>query len=278
MRPSRLVARFLLPAIASVALWTTAAFAGHVPGTQPLAAFSNHSHEVFTNVVFPPGDYSGINFAFADLSNCTFSPGTNLTGAIFRGAKLINVNLAGCTLDQTDFRGADLSFSTLGCADFADFRGAVLTGAASACGGCAVPGSNAKDDCTTGDVPQLCLAPASFRGLIAGVVFVDANNNGVLDVGESGVPGVTVFVDPGPGPVPVITDGRGSYSLIGNVAGPATVVLHTSTLPAGLFPNATSYAFSLANCRSGQERNFALTDPATPVKQATFGQLKIYYR
>lgn len=274
----RLVARSLLPGIASLALWASTSSANHVPGTQPLTSGSNHSHEVFANVVFPPGDLSFIDFSFAQLTNCTFSPGTDLTGARFTGATLVNVSLAGCTLDQADFRGADLSFSTLGCANFADFRGAVLTGVSSACGGCAVPGSNVRDDCTVGDVAQLCLAPASFRGVIQGVVFVDSNSNGLLDVGEPGVPGVTVVVDFGTGPIPAVTNARGSYSVIANAANPGSVMLQAATIPGGLLPGGTNHGFSLANCRSGQGLNFPLFDPATPAQRATFGQLKIHYR
>src|SRR6202035_4481796 len=52
-------------------------------------------------------------------------------------------------------------------------------------------------------------APGAGSGEIAGVVFLDANNNGHADAGEVGAPNVTVVLD---GRVSVQTDASGRFS------------------------------------------------------------------
>jgi hypothetical protein len=52
-------------------------------------------------------------------------------------------------------------------------------------------------------------APGAASGQIAGVVFLDANNNGHADAGEAGVPNVTVVLD---GRFSVQTDATGRFS------------------------------------------------------------------
>jgi len=115
MRLPRLLARTIL--LCSVSLAVTASYAGaaHVPPALPLSASSNHTNEKFSATAFPVGNYSNYSFDGADLTNCSFAAGTNLTGASFRGAKLQNASFSGCTLDLADFLGADLSFSILPC-------------------------------------------------------------------------------------------------------------------------------------------------------------------
>jgi hypothetical protein len=52
-------------------------------------------------------------------------------------------------------------------------------------------------------------APGAGSGEIAGVVFLDANNNGHADAGEAGAPNVTVVLD---GRFSVQTDANGRFS------------------------------------------------------------------
>jgi hypothetical protein len=52
-------------------------------------------------------------------------------------------------------------------------------------------------------------APGAGSGEIAGVVFLDANNNGHADAGEAGAPNVTVVLD---GRFSVKTDANGRFS------------------------------------------------------------------
>ena len=62
-------------------------------------------------------------------------------------------------------------------------------------------------------------------GAVTGTVFNDANNNGTLDPGEAGMPGVTVYIDSDgngqldPGEVSVTTDASGRYTIGGLVPG-----------------------------------------------------------
>jgi hypothetical protein len=174
------------------------ASAAHVAGVLPLSSSPNHSHEKFTPMLFPSGDYSNYDFSFADLSNCAFAGPTNLTGASFHGANLTNVNFSACTLNMADFRGANLTFANLPCVGGADFRGAILTsavGGGEGCFNCLTYGSSLIDfNCTVLPSTTMCLLPAPFRGIVAGVVFSDLNLNGTLDLGEPGVPGASVNI------------------------------------------------------------------------------------
>ncbi|MEO8359479.1 MAG: SdrD B-like domain-containing protein [Vicinamibacteria bacterium] len=72
-------------------------------------------------------------------------------------------------------------------------------------------------------------------GTVIGVVFLDLNSNGTQDVGEPGIPGVTVLLTTSSGQVlPGTTDATGTYSIYNAAAGAATVDVLNSTLPPGL--------------------------------------------
>lgn len=68
-----------------------------------------------------------------------------------------------------------------------------------------------------------------MAGDITGVVYLDANANGIDDPAENGLPGWTVFVDTNgdgrlnSGEPSTITDVKGRYALVGLPAGPTTV-------------------------------------------------------
>lgn len=279
MRLAHRVVRITSLGIVSLAFATSAALAAHVAPVLPLTAMSNHSHEKFTPTVFPAADLSSINFAFADLTNCTFSPGTNLAGANFTGAKLQNASLAGCVIDNANFLGADLSFAVLPCGDNTSFRGAILTGATapSPCSNCLFGSPNLKDACTVGDVPTLCLTSVPFRGVVAGVVFDDLNSNGTLDFGEPGIPGVPVTVTDQLGSQFLVTDSRGAYAHVSTAAAPASS--QVGPLPVGrILAGPTSFNVNLAGCRTGHGLNYPTVDLATPATRSSFGQLKLIYR
>ncbi len=90
--------------------------------------------------------------------------------------------------------------------------------------------------------------------IIGNLVFRDNNGNGIQDVGEPGVSGVTASLfDAGNTQIgaPVVTDGTGGYSFAGVTAGTYYVVF--STVPAGL-------AFT----RADQGGNDALDSDAAP--------------
>ncbi len=61
-------------------------------------------------------------------------------------------------------------------------------------------------------------APGSGSGEIAGIVYLDANNNGHIDAGESGAPNVTVVLD---GRFSVQTDANGRFSFPVVASGPS---------------------------------------------------------
>lgn len=70
----------------------------------------------------------------------------------------------------------------------------------------------------------------SDRGFILGKVFLDCNANGEQDPGESGVPGVRLFIEDGTW---VVTDGQGRYSFYGISNRTHTLKVDPTTLPAG---------------------------------------------
>jgi len=254
------------------------ASAAHVAGVLPLSSSPNHSHEKFTPQLLPGGNYSNFDFSFADLSNCAFGPATDLSGASFRGANLTNVNLTQCNLNLVDFSGANLTAAVLPCMGGADFRGAVLSGTSgggTACLGCSQWGSSLIDViCTVLPPISLCLVPAPFRGVVAGVVFSDLNLNGTLDLGEPGVPGASVNLPALP--LSTSTNSRGGYSAIATVQASGSVVV---TLPAGwTLSGPASQNYNLAACRSAQQLNFPATSQVVPALRSTFGRVKAIYR
>jgi len=281
MRALRLLSRPLVLALASLVLSASLASAAHVAPVLPLTSSPNHAFEKFSSTVFPAANYSGYSFAFADLANCTFSPGTDLSLADFTGANLTNVNFTSSVLDNATFAGANLSNSILPCMGGADFRGAILTGAVGGgigCIGCSTWGRNRYDNCTVGPLPSLCLIDVPFRGVVAGVVFSDLNLNGVLDFGEPGIPGASVVVNAGPpvGPMFLGTSSQGGYSVTTPNFNAGTV---TVTLPVGwILTGPALQNFNLVNCRSAQQLNFPATTPAVPAVKSTFGRVKALYR
>jgi hypothetical protein len=101
----------------------------------------------------------------------------------------------------------------------------------------------------------LKINPAAQKGSISGTVFNDANGNGVLDAGETGMAGVVVFLDAnGNGVLDAnemytTTDANGHYSFTGLATGPgsqtyAVRVLTTGTasLVAGVDPTTSPAA------------------------------------
>ncbi|MCI5190443.1 MAG: hypothetical protein D3905_11780, partial [Candidatus Electrothrix sp. AS4_5] len=77
-------------------------------------------------------------------------------------------------------------------------------------------------------------------GTIGDRIWLDENSDGVQDVGEAGISGVTVYIDddgtPGysAGDTQAVTDSNGNYLFKGVPTGTYTVQVDASTLPAGL--------------------------------------------
>jgi len=71
----------------------------------------------------------------------------------------------------------------------------------------------------------------SDRGRIIGKVYIDTNDNGVQDQGETGVEGVTLVLEDG---TQVITDLYGMYSIPALPPGDHLVGLDPRTLPEGM--------------------------------------------
>ena len=279
MRLSRPLLRTILPCAILLAVTASLAAASHVPGVLPLTSSPNHSHEKFNPTPFPAANYSNYNFAGADLSNCSFAPGSNLTGAIFVGAKLQNTNFSGCTLDLASFVGADLSNAVLPCMGGADLRSAILTGVnagGTACAGCFNFGPNLTDACTVNPIVNLCTAGASPRALVSAVVFIDQNSNGQLDLGEQGLPGATVLVSLSPSGDSGPTDGNGGYFFVTSNTGSGSI---SATLPTGyIHTGSATQSLNLSICRSAQKIVFPVTTPPVPAIRSTFGRVKSIYR
>jgi uncharacterized protein YjbI with pentapeptide repeats len=224
-------------------------------------------------MTFPAGNYSSHDFSFADLSNCTFAAGSNLSGASFRGANLTNADFSGCNLDLADFSGANLTNAHIPCMGGGKFNGAILTGAVGGgddCDGSARWRANRIDDCTVGPLPALRFESAAVRGLVAGVVFSDLNRNGQFDAGEPGVPGASVYFSGGA--AQTNTDSRGAFCV---------PVLNTSPGFVGVTPpdgweltGPAVQRYDLSVCRSAQQLGFPATSVEMSAPRATFGQLK----
>jgi hypothetical protein len=77
------------------------------------------------------------------------------------------------------------------------------------------------------------LLPPAPTGSVSGEVYVDANKNGTLDAGESGISGVQITLTGPGGTRTMTTDSSGKYSFSDLVAGTYTV---TETQPTGYTP------------------------------------------
>ena len=89
---------------------------------------------------------------------------------------------------------------------------------------------------------------AATTGSIAGSVYVDANNNGIRDQGEQGIPNVMITLG-GAGDAVTLTDAQGNYQFAGLPAGTYTV---TETQPAG-FDDGIDSAGIGANATTGND-------------------------
>jgi hypothetical protein len=71
------------------------------------------------------------------------------------------------------------------------------------------------------------VVPFRVRPVFIGVAYTDANDDGMREGDEGGLPGVTVFLDnnlngwPDPGEPNVVTSGSGAYRVVGEDVGPA---------------------------------------------------------
>lgn len=94
------------------------------------------------------------------------------------------------------------------------------------------------------------------RGVLIGTVFVDANDNGVQDPGEPGVPGVRLILEDG---TYVITDAQGKYSLYGLKPLTHVIKVDPYTLPSGAKLGGKSPRFALdPNSRFVDMKNYEL--------------------
>jgi hypothetical protein len=108
----------------------------------------------------------------------------------------------------------------------------------------------------------------SNMATVTGTVFEDTNNNGVQDVGESGLSGVQVFVVDflTLTQTTVTTNVNGVYTATGIL--PDVVLIQAAPIPAGHIPSTTTYSFPTLTLGSTTTVNFALK-PVTPADQGT---------
>lgn len=71
-------------------------------------------------------------------------------------------------------------------------------------------------------------APGTGSGIVAGVLFLDANDNGRLDAGEDGAPNVTIVLD---GRFTVRTDAQGRFEFPSAAAGKHALTIVPDNLP-----------------------------------------------
>lgn len=77
------------------------------------------------------------------------------------------------------------------------------------------------------------------KGVLVGRVFVDKNNNGLLDAGEPGIPGVRIFLEDG---TSATTDAEGKYSFYGLAPRTHVAKVDFTSLPHGAALAVTSNA------------------------------------
>jgi len=119
----------------------------------------------------------------------------------------------------------------------------------------------------TVNFPMTPITPPN-RATVNGTVFEDTNNNGVQDLGESGLAGVQVFVVDflTLTQTTVLTDVNGVYSATGIL--PDVVLIQAAPIPAGHLPHTTTYSYQTLAQGSTTTVNFALK-PITLPDQGT---------
>ncbi len=97
------------------------------------------------------------------------------------------------------------------------------------------PGGSYTNTVTPGDVVTTDDFGFAYNGTIGDTVFNDVNGNGVQNVGEPGIPNVTVLLKDATNTTirATSTDAQGKYLFKGLADGTYTVVIDTTTIPAG---------------------------------------------
>ena len=104
-------------------------------------------------------------------------------------------------------------------------------------------------------------------GSVSGDVFNDANRNGIDDPAENGLAGWTVFVDTNnngvlnAGERSTVTDINGRYAITGLTAGNANIV---EVVPAGFAPTPGFTNRQVARIRDGREQRASFPNVALP--------------
>ncbi|MGA2496357.1 MAG: SdrD B-like domain-containing protein [Tepidisphaeraceae bacterium] len=102
------------------------------------------------------------------------------------------------------------------------------------------------------------------RPLITGIVFNDANHNGKLDVGETGIANARVYLDIdnnhafSSGDISVLTDANGNFSLLPLKPGKYTLRVVTPAGRTMTLPASGSYTFTIRAGQTISNRNFGL--------------------
>ncbi len=208
--------------------------------------FGEHDGNVVSGFVYSDANNNGVlDAGEAGIAGVTIT----LTGTDFGpdgvsgGGDDVAVNRTATTIasgqyEFTGLRAGNYTVTETQRAGFLDGRETAGTVAGAACAGCSTAVNDRISNIvmpsfgiTAANMNFADLAPAS----LAGKVFNDASNNGVLDPGEPGVPGVTVRLtgtdDLGsPVDTPLVTDASGNFSFINLRPGTYTL---TETQPAG---------------------------------------------
>ncbi len=105
---------------------------------------------------------------------------------------------------------------------------------------------------------------------VCGVVFNDANGNGVRDAGEGGVGGLHVELGNGGTPQSATTAGNGSYCFLALAQGNYTVTLQLGTGSGYVVTTPASVAVVVNDC-ANHEVNFGVRHPALACNGHTIG-------
>jgi hypothetical protein len=115
------------------------------------------------------------------------------------------------------------------------------------------------------DFPMTPIIPSNMA-TVTGTIFEDTNNNGVQDLGESGLAGVQVFVVDflTLTQTTVTTNVNGVYTATGIL--PDVVLIQAAPIPAGHLPHTTTYSYQTLAQGSTTTVNFALKPVTLPDK------------
>ena len=170
-------------------------------------------------------------------------------GTVYAVSYTIALNPQGITINDTItvVPLPDQTFSRAVTRNWADF-GVTPSGTNTLTGSATLTANGVvQNTITIGFTPGTLTCGVTCTGTIGDFVWQDTNQNGIQDVGEPGIPGVTVNLFKGNQIASTLTDGNGNYLFTGLCAGDYTVSVDQTTVPSGFVPTTCSNMAGVGN-------------------------------